>query len=49
MVCRQGALRRGTAPERERGDVEKEGVLLFMVFDENQSFFVNGENHNLTV
>ena len=38
VVCRQGALRRGTAPERERGDVEKEGVLLFMVFDENQSF-----------
>ena len=48
MVCRQGTLRRGTAPDRERRDVEKEFALLFMVFDENLTFFVDfGQNHNL--
>ena len=41
VVCRQGTLRGGTAPERERGDVEKEFALLFMVFDENLSWYLD--------
>ena len=40
VVCRQGTLRRGTAPDRERRDVEKEFALLFMVFDENLSWYL---------
>ena len=31
---------RGTAPDRERRDVEKEFALLFMVFDENLSWYL---------
>ncbi|CAL8364755.1 unnamed protein product [Lota lota] len=41
VICRQGTLRRGIAPERERRDVEKEFALLFMVFDENQSWYLD--------
>ena len=40
VVCRQGSLHRGTASERERRDVEKEFALLFMVFDENLSWYL---------
>lgn len=40
MICRPGTLR-GEGPDRQRGDVEKEFALLFMVHDENQSWYLN--------
>lgn len=40
MICRPGTLQ-GT--DRRRTDVEKEFALLFMVHDENQSWYL-GDN-----
>ena len=40
VICRPGTLR-GEGPNRERGDVEKEFALLFMVHDENQSWYID--------
>ncbi|XP_029304278.1 hephaestin-like protein 1 [Cottoperca gobio] len=39
VICRPGTLQRGQGPDRQRGDVEKEFALLFMVHDENQSWY----------
>lgn len=39
VVCRPGTLR-GKGPDRQRNDVEKEFALLFMVHDENQSWYL---------
>lgn len=39
MVCRPGTLRGGDASDRQRNDVEVEFALLFMVHDENQSWY----------
>ncbi|KAM3869287.1 ferroxidase HEPHL1-like [Diretmus argenteus] len=40
VVCRPGTMRRSGGPDRQRGDVAKEFALLFMVFDENQSWYL---------
>lgn len=39
VVCRPGTLQRGKGPDRQRDDV-KEFALLFMVYDENQSWYL---------
>jgi len=41
VVCRPGTLQRGEGPDRRRTDVEKEFALLFMVHDENQSWYLD--------
>lgn len=41
VVCREGTLN----STRQRNDVEKEFALLFMVFDENESWYLE-ENIN---
>ncbi|KAI3373677.1 hypothetical protein L3Q82_022271, partial [Scortum barcoo] len=40
VICRPGTLH-GKGPDRQRGDVEKEFALLFMVYDENQSWYLD--------
>lgn len=40
VVCRPGTLR-GDGSDRQRVDVEKEFALLFMVHDENQSWYLD--------
>ncbi|XP_037323341.2 ferroxidase HEPHL1 isoform X1 [Pungitius pungitius] len=40
VICRPGTLRRGKGPDRQRVDVEKEFALLFMIYDENQSWYL---------
>ncbi|XP_042355305.1 ferroxidase HEPHL1 [Plectropomus leopardus] len=40
VICRPGTLQHGEGPDRQRGDVEKEFALLFMVHDENQSWYL---------
>ncbi|KAK5858516.1 hypothetical protein PBY51_002649 [Eleginops maclovinus] len=40
VICRPGTLQRGEGPDRQRDDVEKEFALLFMVHDENQSWYL---------
>ncbi|KAM9348630.1 ferroxidase HEPHL1 [Symphorus nematophorus] len=40
VICRPGTLR-GEGPNRQRGDVEKEFALFFMVHDENQSWYLD--------
>ncbi|XP_003978693.3 LOW QUALITY PROTEIN: hephaestin-like protein 1 [Takifugu rubripes] len=39
VICRPGTLR-GEGSDRQRADVEKEFALLFMVHDENQSWYL---------
>ncbi|KAI4813818.1 hypothetical protein KUCAC02_003042, partial [Chaenocephalus aceratus] len=41
VICRPGTLQRGEGPDRQRDDVEKEFALLFMVHDENQSWYLD--------
>lgn len=41
VICRPGTLQRGEGPDRQRSDVEKEFALLFMVHDENQSWYLD--------
>ncbi|XP_068571995.1 ferroxidase HEPHL1 [Cebidichthys violaceus] len=41
VICRPGTLQRGEGPDRQRVDVEKEFALLFMVHDENQSWYLD--------
>ncbi|KAF7665268.1 hypothetical protein LDENG_00142140 [Lucifuga dentata] len=41
VVCRPGTLWGDEGPNRQRADVEKEFALLFMVFDENQSWYLD--------
>lgn len=41
VICRPGTLKRGQGPDRQRSDVEKEFALLFMVHDENQSWYLD--------
>lgn len=41
VICRQGVLQRGAeGGTRKRRDVEREFALLFMVFDENESWYL---------
>lgn len=40
VICRPGTLKSGQGSDRQRSDVEKEFALLFMVYDENQSWYV---------
>lgn len=42
VICRPGTLR-GEGSDRQRADVEKEFALLFMVHDENESWYL-GDN-----
>lgn len=39
VICRPGVLR-GEGSDRIRTDVNKEFALLFMVYDENQSWYL---------
>ena len=41
VICRPGTLRHGKGPERRRKDIAREFALLFMVYDENQSWYLN--------
>lgn len=41
VVCRSGTLQRGEGSDRQRDDVEKEFALLFMVHDENESWYLD--------
>ncbi|XP_040006414.1 ferroxidase HEPHL1 isoform X1 [Xiphias gladius] len=41
VICRPGTLQRGEGADRQRGDVEKEFALLFMVHDENESWYLD--------
>lgn len=41
VICRPGTLQRGEGPDRQRGDVDNEFALLFMVHDENQSWYLD--------
>lgn len=40
VICRRGTLQQGEDSDRQRTDVEKEFALLFMVHDENQSWYL---------
>ncbi|XP_029957075.1 hephaestin-like protein 1 [Salarias fasciatus] len=40
VICRPGTLKRGQGSDRQRSDVENEFALLFMVYDENQSWYM---------
>lgn len=40
VICRPGTLR-GTGADRQRVDAENEFSLLFMVYDENQSWYLD--------
>lgn len=40
MVCRPGTLQGGEGPDRQQADVENEFALLFVVHDENQSWYL---------
>ncbi|XP_028277220.1 hephaestin-like protein 1 [Parambassis ranga] len=40
VICRPGTLNRGEGADRQRTDVEKEFALLFLVHDENQSWYL---------
>lgn len=41
VVCRPGTLRHGEGSDRQRSDVEVEFALLFMVHDENESWYID--------
>lgn len=41
VICRPGTLQRGGRSDRQRVDVEKEFALLFMVHDENHSWYLD--------
>ncbi|KAM4545939.1 ferroxidase HEPHL1 isoform 2-T2 [Odontesthes bonariensis] len=41
VICRPGTLRHGKGPERQRMDIAREFALLFMVYDENKSWYLN--------
>ncbi|XP_069577324.1 ferroxidase HEPHL1 isoform X1 [Brachyistius frenatus] len=41
VICRPGSLKRGEGPYRQRNDVEREFALLFVVHDENQSWYLD--------
>uniref|UniRef100_A0A3Q0S217 ferroxidase n=1 Tax=Amphilophus citrinellus TaxID=61819 RepID=A0A3Q0S217_AMPCI len=40
VICRPGTLMPGEGPDRQRSDVEMEFALLFMVHDENESWYL---------
>ncbi|KAF6717197.1 Hephaestin-like protein 1 [Oryzias melastigma] len=41
VVCRPGTLNMGEGSDRQRTDVEREFALLFMVYDENKSWYLD--------
>ncbi|RVE63889.1 hypothetical protein OJAV_G00140780 [Oryzias javanicus] len=41
VVCRPGTLNTGEGSDRQRKDVEREFALLFMVYDENKSWYLD--------
>ncbi|CAG5873623.1 unnamed protein product [Menidia menidia] len=41
VICRPGTLKRGKGSERQRRDIAKEFALLFMIYDENQSWYLD--------
>lgn len=41
VVCRPGTLQLSEGPGRQRLDIEKEFALLFMVHDENLSWYLD--------
>lgn len=40
VVCRPGTLQHGDLVNRQRRDIDREFALLFLVFDENQSWYL---------
>lgn len=40
MVCRPGTLQPGELVNRQRTDIDREFALLFLVYDENQSWYL---------
>lgn len=40
VVCRPGTLQHGDLVNRRRSDIDREFALLFLVFDENQSWYL---------
>lgn len=40
VICRPGTLSAGDGSDRKRSDVDEEFALLFMVHDENQSWYL---------
>ncbi|XP_037544239.1 ferroxidase HEPHL1-like [Nematolebias whitei] len=41
VICRRGTLSNSDGPDRYRRDTDKEFALLFMIFDENQSWYID--------
>ncbi|XP_068187172.1 ferroxidase HEPHL1-like [Antennarius striatus] len=41
VICKPGTLQHGEGSDRKRRDVDKEFALLFMVHDENQSWYLD--------
>lgn len=41
VVCRPGILRPGDGSDRQRSDVDVEFALLFLVHDENESWYID--------
>ncbi|KAM6907524.1 ferroxidase HEPHL1 [Xenentodon cancila] len=41
VICRPGTLKRGDGSDRERTDIDKEFALLFMVYNENESWYLD--------
>lgn len=41
MICRRGTLGHGELVDRQRRDIDREFALLFLVYDENQSWYLD--------
>uniref|UniRef100_A0A087YJH5 ferroxidase n=1 Tax=Poecilia formosa TaxID=48698 RepID=A0A087YJH5_POEFO len=41
VICRPGTLGRGALVDRQRQDIDREFALLFLVYDENQSWYLD--------
>lgn len=41
MICRPGTLSDTDEPHRHRKDVDKEFPVLFMIMDENESWYID--------
>ncbi|KAM4726146.1 ferroxidase HEPHL1 isoform 2-T2 [Anableps anableps] len=41
VICRSGTLGHGKLVDRQRNDIDREFALLFLVYDENQSWYLD--------
>ncbi|XP_015237597.1 PREDICTED: hephaestin-like protein 1 [Cyprinodon variegatus] len=46
VICRPGTLGRGELVDRQRTDINREFALLFLVYDENQSWYLEDNIKN---